>query len=136
MINIFSSKRLQECMLAAHIVLTEIKMKFFDRTDLTKNYEYTYIWLHVAFFSVLNFLWETRKRMEFLTRNEKKTRKILPHKMMIIALQIHEGLFFTGRIMSKSFFCTFFHFYLLYKSGIYLKQFGTLKNHQKMSNFG
>ena len=44
MINIFSSKRLQECMLAAHIVLTEIKMKFFDRTDLTNNYENTYIW--------------------------------------------------------------------------------------------
>ena len=44
MINIFSSKRLQECILAVHIVLTEIKMKFFDWTDLTKNYEYTYIW--------------------------------------------------------------------------------------------
>ena len=44
MINIFSSKHLQECMLAAHIVLTEIKMKFFDWTDLTKNYENTYIW--------------------------------------------------------------------------------------------
>ena len=28
-------------MLAAHIVLTEIKLKFFDWTDLTTNYEYT-----------------------------------------------------------------------------------------------
>ena len=84
--------------------------------------------LHVAFFSGLNFSWETRKRMEFLTRNEKKMRKILLYKERGNCIgNLGLTIFLTGKIMS----ILFFIFYMLYKSGLCLKEFGTLKNHTK-----
>ena len=86
--------------------------------------------LHVAFFSVLNFSWETRKRMEFLTRNEKKTRKILPHKMMIIVLQIYERLYF---LLEELWASLFFTFTCIIKVEYNLELWKIIK---KMPNFG
>ena len=100
-----------------YLVLCKVRKCKADRPDTAKishsikvRHSMGLFQVHVAFFSGLNFSWETRKRMEFLTRNEKKTRKILPHKMMIIVLQIYERLYFLLEELWASLFFTFFSF--------------------------
>ena len=98
-------------------------MYYFTRVSTREIVHYLYIThLYMSHFSRF---WISRekpeKRIEFLTRNEKKLRKILPYKMRENwTWNLGLILFLTRKMMSKPFFIL-----------LCLKEFGTLKNHKK-----